>query len=133
MNLTPFDQTATQGAFRALNFYVGCSISSCASRWAAASPYTHIARGDPPMYLFNSTCEGIPYNQATSMVRQLQSDGDTAQLHTLPGKLHALQYAAQAYSPSVEWLTRFLGPIHGTLPPVPNNTGGFPGNPTACA
>ncbi len=128
MDLATFDQTATQAAFRALNSFVHCPISRCSAEWAAASPSAHVTSGDPPMYLFNSTCEAIPYSQATSMVSQLKSHGDTVQLQTITGKLHALQYASQAYAPSVQWLARYLGPFHGALPPVPSNTGGLPAN-----
>lgn len=66
------------------------------------------------------------------MVSQLHAFGNTAELDTIIGKLHALQYAAQAYQPSVDWLIEFLGPIHGILPAVPDNTGGLPMNPNAC-
>jgi acetyl esterase/lipase len=100
--------------------YMGCPLSSCPSVWSTASPINHVQAGDPPMFLANSTRELVPYSQATSMVSKLQSVGVTAHLFTVHGRLHALQYASQAFQPSINWLTQYLGPIHGALQPVPS-------------
>jgi acetyl esterase/lipase len=110
------------GVIAAGNSYLGCSLASCPSVWAAASPINHVSPGDPPMYLANSADELIPYDQATSMMRKLRSLGDRVQLFKIAGSKHALQYASQAFQPSITWLVHYLSPLRGALPTVPNES-----------
>ena len=113
---------ADSGLIAAGDAYLGCSLSNCPSVWAAASPINHVSPGDPPMFVVNSTTELIPYSQASDMVRKMKSAGNVARLFTVHGSKHALQYASQAFDPSMTWLVHYLGPLRSELPAVPDES-----------
>lgn len=115
-------EPAASGLIAAGDAYLGCSLNNCPSVWAAASPINHVSAGDPPMFLVNSTSELIPHSQATKMESRLRSAGDVARLFTVKGNKHALQYASQAFGPSINWLAHYLGPLRTELPAVPDES-----------
>jgi pectinesterase len=104
--------------------YLGCSVSSCPSRYAQASPITAVSTSSPPFFMCNSTHEFIPLSQPLSMESALHAAGVTAQVHEVPGTAHAAAYAALVFTPSIEFLTKYLGPYAGSIPAVADNGGG---------
>jgi acetyl esterase/lipase len=105
--------------------YLGCEESACPARYAQASPITSAGAGSPPMLLCNSTNEIIPLSQATSMADKLQAAGVAAQVDAIPGNLHAAAYAPEAFPASINYLSKYLGPISGSVPPVNANGEGL--------
>lgn len=105
--------------------YLGCGETECPARYAQASPITSAGARSPPMLLVNSTDEVIPLSQAYSMAAKLHSAGVSAPVDAIPGRLHAAAYAHVAFPASVNYLSGYLGPISGTLPPVTANSEGL--------
>lgn len=95
--------------------YVGCSLSACPDLWAAASPYTFVAAGDPPTYLSNSQYEKpVPLQEATDMADALTAAGVPNQLQVLPGSQHVGEppkgtYVSQVWSATAAFLHTYLG------------------------
>lgn len=100
--------------------YIGCNYATCPNQYALASPIVGVASDDPPMMLFNSTDEVVPLLQATTMASSLRNSGVAASVYSITGTAHATEYASQAFPPSITFLSRYLGPIHGKLPSVPD-------------
>lgn len=98
--------------------YIGCNIASCPNTYALASPITHVTADNPPMLVINSTNEIVPLSQAQTMVTALQKVGVNAKLYVLPGQFHAMEYAPQAFPQSIKFLSKYLGPINGSIPVV---------------
>ena len=94
----------------AIPTYVGCQESNCASRYAAASPLTHVSASTSPMFVANSEEELIPLQQPDEMIAALQRFGVANKLVILPGELHAEEYASQIMGSTVAFLQPYLVP-----------------------
>jgi len=104
----------------------------------AASPYSQLDAGDPPMFIANAEQELMPIEQAQAFVSRLMSLDIPHEFFT-PPLGHALKYAAQAEPPTSSFLDTYLKGFSGgpseapsSLPPsveptpAPNGTGGIP-------
>lgn len=90
--------------------FAGCPTpTSCPAKYQAASPASHVGGDDPPIYLFNSSDEVIPEDQAANMATSLAGKGVTHQLTVYPGTKHARAYTQLALAPSVAFLHKWLG------------------------
>jgi len=87
---------------------LACTPGVCADRWAQSSPLTHVDRTDAPLLLLNSTDELVPLTQAESMSGRLRAAGVDQRLDLLPGTRHALDYRADAWPATVEFLALYL-------------------------
>jgi len=94
-----------------------CPPRICPDQWAAASPVTYVDPTDAPIFLANSTDELVPLAQAQAMADRLQAAGVVHQLDVLPGHLHAQSYRSQVWPATVQFLSRYLGPVP-RVPPV---------------
>ena len=88
----------------------GCSVATCADKMAQASPVTHVARTDAPLYLINSTDELVPLAQSETMAQRLSAAGVDHRLDVLPGNRHALDFREDAWAPTLAFLDRHLAP-----------------------
>ena len=88
--------------------YLGCLHSSCASRYAAASPITRATRGTAPTLLFNSDNEAVPLAPARAYISLLDDLGVPATLVVYHSALHAEEYAALAGQQTLAFLARYL-------------------------
>lgn len=85
-----------------------CPPDACADRWAQVSPTTHVDGSDAPLLLVHSTDELVPLSQAQAMSGRLGAAGVDHRLYVLPGTRHALDYRADAWQPTVDFLSQFL-------------------------
>lgn len=88
----------------------GCTLASCPDRFAQASPVNHVDHTDAPLYLANSTDELVPLSQAQTMAERLKASGVDHRLDVFPGSRHALDFRADAWSPTLAFLERHLAP-----------------------
>ena len=95
-----------------------CGPDTCAGRWAQASPTTHVDGSDAPLLLVNSTAELVPLVQAEAMSGRLRAAGVEQRLDVLPGARHALDYRADAWPATLDFLARHLD-----APPAAAGTG----------
>jgi acetyl esterase len=93
----------------AVENYLGCSLSQCPDKYSGSSVTPHIDPTDPPMLLINSQDEVIPLSQAQDVAAKLKDAGIPNQLEVIPGTGHANVYGAQAVSPSIQFLDRYVG------------------------
>jgi acetyl esterase/lipase len=88
--------------------YLGCTKAQCPSRYADASPITHVDSQSAPMYLTAATDDYVPFDQCLIMHRALDADGVASEAVSIPGKLHAEQLRPEALAPSIKWFQRQL-------------------------
>lgn len=70
--------------------YLGCRSYSRCPQAVAASPIFHVAAGDPPFFIAQSTDELIPLAQSETFVAALQKAGVPTEFTTRPGDRHSL-------------------------------------------
>jgi len=74
----------------ALRIYLGAERDARPDLYAAASPITYVAAGDPPFLVIHGEAdEYVPPAQAARLVAALRAKGASATLLTLPGVGHA--------------------------------------------
>lgn len=96
-------------ALRSIRAYVGCAPEACRARWRAASPAAQVRRGDPPLFLANSSRELVPLAQLRGLEARARARDVRVSTLVLPGSRHAAAYAAVAWLPTVAFLRRALG------------------------
>jgi acetyl esterase/lipase len=101
-------QTRNAYAMRSIRSYMGCLPQACLRRYGAASPVTHVARGDAPMFLVNSSHEIVPLAQARELVHDARRVQVPVTLLVEPGGRHAAEYASEAWRPTVSFFRRYL-------------------------
>ncbi len=104
----PMDLTRFYPAHPFVSEYVGCVPAACAARYRAASPVTHVDRGDPPVLLVNGSTEIVPLAQAKEMARRLASGDVPHRLLVVAGSRHAGEYADTVLDRTLGFLARHL-------------------------
>ncbi|HEY3377642.1 MAG TPA: alpha/beta hydrolase [Armatimonadota bacterium] len=75
----------------ALQLLLGATREDAPTRYAQASPLTHITCNAPPFFLVHRTSDAnVPYRQAQEMSRALTAAGVAVTLETLPGNAHMI-------------------------------------------
>jgi acetyl esterase/lipase len=95
--------------FRSAEQYLGCAYAACPGRWEQASVPGYVDGNDPPTLLFNGSDELVPLSQARDLASTLIAHGDAAQLVVVPGRRHAIAYAADALAPTIAFFQHYLG------------------------
>jgi acetyl esterase/lipase len=119
MDLQTLDHTpslCSSGSCKAINYqgideFVGCqSPETCPdAKLLAASPVSHIDGSTAPMYVFNSTTEVIPADQAQGAADALTSAAVPHDLTIEQGTGHSFSYITAAIGPSIAFLKKWLG------------------------
>jgi acetyl esterase len=89
---------------------IGCPLAACPALYDAASPVRHVDPTDAPMLLVNSVGDlTVPLSHAVGMATVLRAAGVPTEVLPVPGSAHA-QLAPLAWTPTIEFLSRYLGP-----------------------
>ena len=106
----PVDFTALAGSRGAgwVGPLLGCNQQTCPDLLAQSSPVTHVDRTDAPLYLVSSTDELVPLSQSQAMAARLKAAGVDHRLDVYPGNRHALDFRADAWAPTLEFLEKHL-------------------------
>jgi acetyl esterase/lipase len=70
--------------------YLGCTSYADCPQAVAASPIFHVASGDPPFFVAQSTHERIPLVQSERFVDALRAGGVPTTFETRPGDRHSI-------------------------------------------
>jgi hypothetical protein len=102
--------------------FLGCDPQTdkspaCQSQAQGGSAALNVTATTPPMTLWNSSAELVPLTQWLDMQAALTKANIFFFAKKLIGHLHSNAYTAQAFCPTVAFLTRYLGPITGTCAP----------------
>lgn len=87
----------------------GCTLQQCPQDFSEASPVTHVANKNTPLYMFNSAQELVPVAQPQEMAAALSKVGVVNNVVILPGDQHAQQYSDQAWDQTLAYFTQYLG------------------------
>lgn len=97
------------GRPRMVTRFLGQSCAADAATCQAASPVTHVKRGDPPFLIMHGTADQTaPFKQAKAMVQKLRAAGDTADFFIAPGAPHTFWAQKKWYVPSRDAMQAFL-------------------------
>ena len=96
--------------------YVGCAAEACPSRWAAASPATHVTRGSAPILLVNGSDELVPRSQVASLAAVYRAHGAVAETLVVHTTTHDRGYFDDAWPQSIAFLARYLGVVARSAP-----------------
>jgi acetyl esterase len=116
----PVDLTALAGSRGAgwIGPLLGCDQQTCPDLLAQSSPVTHVDRTDAPLYLANSTEELVPLSQSQAMAERLKAAGVDHRLDVYPGNRHALDFRADAWTPTLAFLEKHLAAEEDESPPL---------------
>jgi acetyl esterase/lipase len=123
-----FQGQSTQDAKDAEAF-LGCdpqallAPGSCLSLAQQGSAALNVTATTPPMSLWNSVDELVPFAQLQDMVAALDAADIFSDPNALPGSRHSNAYTHEAFCPTVAFLTRYLGPYTGTCIAPPDGSG----------
>lgn len=96
--------------------YVGCGEAVCPSRWAAASPTTHVTTGSAPVFLVNGSDEFVPVSQVLSLARAYHAHGALEETLIVRTTAHDRGYFDDAWTQSLAFLARYLGVLPRSAP-----------------
>jgi acetyl esterase len=101
------------------------SAADAPAALAAASPFTHLDKTDPPMFIANSQHEFMPLDQALTFLAELKQLHIPNAFFSLPAGGHAYDYTAKAMQPTIDFLDTYLKKakcVAATPTPTPSRT-----------
>jgi hypothetical protein len=109
----PTDFTTLTDVSGSFANYLGCTLATRPTTWAAALPLPLVAAGDAPVFLANNTDEIVDVRRATVYVEALARVDVLSELMILAGSRHAKQFSGDVLGDSITFLRTYLGASAG--------------------